>query len=83
MNDLNNKTMSNKKQTSVNWLWKCIMDNPFGSFQDGVNAYNQAKELHKQEIMDAYAEGAENEFTIGGVSRSDYYNNTYGKIQKY
>lgn len=49
--------MSNKKQTSVEWLWKWIMDNPFGSFQDGVNAYKQAQQLHRQEIYDSHIQG--------------------------
>jgi hypothetical protein len=69
--------MSNKKQTSVSWLvWEL---NKLGFFPNGVpqEIYKQAKELHKQEIIDAYAEGAENEFSMGGVSRSDYYNETY------
>ena len=70
-----NKTMSNKKQTSIEWLWKWIMDNPFGSFQDGVNAYNQAKLYHRQEIMDAVDYGCS-----GYGSQKDaeqYYNETY------
>jgi hypothetical protein len=37
------------KQTAVEWLWRWIMDNPFGSFDDGVKAYNQAKQMEKEQ----------------------------------
>lgn len=73
--------MSNKKQSSVEWLINEIAE----KYNFRIAAFysqeiQQAKELHRQEITDAYAEGAENEFAMGSVSRSDYYNNTYGKI---
>jgi hypothetical protein len=68
--------MSNKKQNSIEWLWKYIMDNPFGSFQDGVNALNKAKELHRQEITDAYGDGLIN--WDSSKDAEQYYKETYG-----
>ena len=38
-----------KQQTAVEWLWRWIMDNPEGSIEDGVKAYNQAKQMEKEQ----------------------------------
>jgi hypothetical protein len=63
------------KQTAVEWLWRWIMDNPLGSFQDGVNAYEQAKEIEKQQIIDAYRFPN----TLVDMSSEQYYNETFKK----
>ena len=49
--------MSNKKQTSVDLLRDKLF-NDFGfAFSD--NVFQQAQELHRQEIMDAYVNGVD------------------------
>ena len=73
--------MSNK-QTAVEWLWRWVMDNPLGSFQDGLDAYGQAKEMEKQQIIDAYMGGTAqfaNDARIDYQKTPEqYYKETYG-----
>ena len=70
---LNNLKRSNMK-TPVEWLWRWIMDNPFGSFQDGLNAYNKAKEMEKQQIIDAFYGEAKSTSILNG---EQYYKETF------
>ena len=49
--------MSNKKQTSVEWFFNELQRMQYFIGNDMLEAYKQAKELHKQEIMDAYEVG--------------------------
>lgn len=67
------------QQTAVEWLWRWIMDNPFGSFDDGVKAYNQAKEMEKEQMHKSasFWRGKENE--IEKPMFDIYYNETYNK----
>jgi hypothetical protein len=70
-----------KQQTAVSWLWRWIMDNPFGSFEDGVKAYNQAKAMEKEQIINAHNEGIwhnEKCFDEG----EQYYNETFKTNEK-
>jgi hypothetical protein len=74
------------KQTSVEWLIEQIIKYelvPKGTNPDNV-LFHKAKEIHKQEIIEAYFNGYEycrlreldeqdDDF------ESDYYNQTYGK----
>jgi HEPN domain-containing protein len=68
------------KQTAVEWLWRWIMDNPFGSFDDGVKAYNKAKAMEKNQIINAYVECWKSNMPDGyecKQSAEEYYNETY------
>ena len=38
------------QQTSVDFLWRWWNNNPFASYEQGLEAYRQAKEIHHQEI---------------------------------
>jgi len=73
------------QQTAVEWLWRWIMDNPFGSFDDGVKAYNQAKAMEKHQIMSAYDLGNQNQHdkicisNYVNIDEEQYYNETYNK----
>jgi len=71
-----NNLKRNKMKIAVEWLWRWIMDNPFGSFQDGLNAYNKAKEMEKQQIIDAYDNG---KYITSGkeFGGEQYYNETF------
>ena len=69
-----------KQQTAVELLWTSIMQNPFSSFEDGVKAYQQAKEMHKEEmvmfvlnVMGKYR----NDDVLAEIAEQ-YYNETYG-----
>lgn len=48
------------------------------------NEYTQAKEMHKQEIIDAYAHGQNNGYMYShnkaiNISKEQYYNQTFKK----
>jgi hypothetical protein len=66
-------------QTSVDFLWRWWMDNPFASYEEGVEAYRKAKEMHKKEIEEAY--NHRNITTLLGrlLTSEQYYNETFNK----
>jgi hypothetical protein len=64
--------MENKKQSSIDWLIRQM------SLEDVCKYSNElaeAKEMHKQEIMDAYIEGFS--ATEHDVDSLEYYNETF------
>jgi hypothetical protein len=69
------------KQTAVEWLIKKLTNRENGIF-DGFphlsvgEIYEQAKEMEKQQIIDAYKFGISDEYVIGS---EQYYNETFGK----
>ena len=69
-------------QTAVEWL----IETHFGSIEnctpDFRNKINQAKEIEKQQIIDAYKEGNHSEMRGGKVifeKMEQYYNDTFKK----
>jgi hypothetical protein len=56
------------QQTAMEWLYQRILAN------DIESVYQQAKEMEKQQIMEAYDYG-----DIGWVKAELYYTETYGK----
>jgi hypothetical protein len=72
--------MSDKKQTAVEWLSQNIPDLgkyiPFGVSMELHAKFKQAKEIEKQQIIDAYRKG----FNSDDIKlASDYYNETFKK----
>lgn len=73
------------KQTAVEWLWRWIMENPFGSFEDGIKAYNKAKKMEKEQICNACIKLINVYRNSDEITNSDllyaeqYYNETYEK----
>ena len=69
--------MSEKKQTAVEWLVENIPDLgkyiPFGVSIELHAKFQQAKEMEKQQIKDAYDQG-----DIQLVNGKQYYEQTYG-----
>lgn len=83
-NDIIKKPMENKKISAVEWLYKemysmfCTPD-MIVEFQDMLE---EAKAMHKQEIIDTFGVGCQVESTrlIGYQDMAEqYYNETYGK----
>jgi len=65
------------KQTAVKFLWQWIMKNPLGSFDDGIKAYNKAKQMEKEQIKNAFIDGEHQQgFEL---EAEQYYNKTDGK----
>jgi hypothetical protein len=71
------------QQTSVEWLWRWWMDNPFASYEQGVEAYRKAKEMHETEIVESFENGENNIDSDGCYIDKDaskkYYNETFNK----
>lgn len=67
------------KQTAVEWFAKNLKDFPHikhsQSFKDLVN---QAKEMEKEQIIDARQDGVDVVFKGYSISNEEYYNETYG-----
>lgn len=71
--------MSNKKQSSVEWLDRWFRDNPEATYEEGNAALQQAKEMHKDEICKSYVYGAAYRIDVSnGLKPERYYNETYG-----
>ena len=74
-----------KKQSSIEWLVKQLIPNAMRMFDATTcNAIEQAKAMHKEEIIDAFGIGAHYKSTslIGYHSMADeYYNETFGGEQ--
>jgi len=81
--------MSNKKQTAVDWFFSELERMQYFIGNDMLQAYKDAKEMDKQQKIDAYNQGyrdAENDasnipLSIGDIEEysnaADYYKETY------
>jgi hypothetical protein len=65
--------MSNKKETAVDWLFSQIPDH-LRLTRSGFEMLQQAKEMEKQQIIEAYERGDKYKFEVPG---EQYYNETY------
>ena len=71
------------KQTAVDWLVEQFQE--LNTPRKWKEIIEQAKEMEKQQIINAYDAGFENatEVSVGSddeiVEAEEYYNNTYGK----
>jgi hypothetical protein len=73
------------KQTAVEYLFYNLLDNPM-SIEDVIyneNIIEQAKEMEKQQIIDAFKEGEDNVDNDGLIidksAAEQYYNETFKK----
>ena len=72
------------KQTSIEWLYKEIIKKSVNDTSHNVlSILEQAKEMHKQEIIDAYRDGRSDQQSDEGRfynrNANYYYNETYNK----
>jgi hypothetical protein len=67
------------KQTAVEWLEDNLIGNPFSEkdFAHNVNVFKQAKEMEKQQIMDAHNNGKN--ILPPNENGEQYYNDTFKK----
>jgi NADPH-dependent 7-cyano-7-deazaguanine reductase QueF len=77
--------MSNKKQNSVDWLISCITEDQMvkaKSLNEWLEIFEQAKAVHKEEIVDAYCKAgldiAHNDSIKESGLAQEYYIETYG-----
>jgi hypothetical protein len=69
------------KQTAVEWFFNELQRMQYFIGNDMVEAYNQAKEMEKQQIIDAYDKAYPYD-VIGYDASEQYYNETYKEIEK-
>jgi hypothetical protein len=67
------------KQTAVEWLLDNLISEPYSEedFNHNSNMWDKAKEMEKQQIIDAYNEN-EN-YMCDGTEGEQYYNETFNK----
>jgi HEPN domain-containing protein len=66
------------KQTAVEWLYSFMLK-PLSQWPDDM--WDQAKEMEKKQIMDAYDEGWSDGFDDKDLN-SEYYNETFKANEK-
>ena len=64
-----------EKQTAVEWIEDKIQSDM--TFIEILGLIRQAKEMHKQEIMDAWEDGYD---SFSTRNAEQYYNETFGKL---
>jgi len=82
------KTMSNKRQTAVEWLADYVMRH-LSMSQETIEAINKAKEIEKEQIVDAIVQHQikhhelwSEKGILKAVSQAEhYYNQTYNTPQ--
>ena len=62
--------------TAVEWFLKELKKMDYFIGNDMLQAFEQAKEMEKQQIIDAYKFGIKDEYVIGPEK---YYNQTYNQ----
>jgi HEPN domain-containing protein len=67
--------MSGKKETAVEWLFSQIPDH-LRLTRSGFEMLQQSKELEKQQIIDAYWDGGQNNYMTKNRCEQ-YYSETY------
>ena len=71
------------QQTAVEWLEDNLIGNPFSEkdFAHNVNAFEQAKAMEKEQIINAHSQGLFGEESNPPISAysEQYYNETYNK----
>jgi hypothetical protein len=70
----NIKIMSNKKQTAVEWLYDRFL---FAGYAVNPEWKEQAKEMEKQQIIDAMDVTQRTDFYVKYEGSEQYYNETY------
>jgi len=66
-----------KKQTAVDWFFSELERMQYFIGNDMLQAYKQAKEMEKQQIMDAQECGYISGYLDTGKSGEEFYNETF------
>ena len=70
---MNKKTL---EQTSVEWLFEKLWETPKDKF-NWYSILEKAKEMEKEQIMEAHNQGYADGYRDNGNSPIDYYNETF------
>ena len=71
------KHMENK-QTAVEWLDRWFRDNPEATHEEGNKALEQAKQIEKEQIIEAFKHGELPPLFVN-YNAEQYYQETYNK----
>jgi hypothetical protein len=77
-----NRPMENCKQTAVEWFNQQLVDrqNGNGDSRSWDEIFEQAKQMEKDQIIDAHLQGLYSEIKMRGEKQAQqYYNETYGQ----
>jgi len=66
-----------EKQTAVDWLVEKLKENGVNFWQEEIEMIEEAKEMEKEQIRDAFNAGINDECIGGNKSPEQYYNETY------
>jgi hypothetical protein len=64
------------KQTAAEWLWRWFNDNQEATIEEGNNAFQQAKEMFQQQIVEGITFFKDRPYEE--ITAEQYYNETYG-----
>jgi hypothetical protein len=67
-----------EKETATEWLFKQLWEEPKDKFTWNT-ILSKAKEMEKQQIIDAYQQGYNNAYFNNPLSKEQYYNETFKK----
>lgn len=65
------------KQTAVEWLWDMLLKGEF--INDPKELFEQAKEMEKEQIIDAVEDAQSTDFYVKYYDAEQYYNETFNK----
>jgi hypothetical protein len=65
-------------QTAVQWLNKWFMDNPQATVKEADEAFDQAKVMETEQIIDAWNDGFDKRKDEPEADAFGYWNQTYG-----
>jgi Leu/Phe-tRNA-protein transferase len=68
-------------KTAVEWLFKWMIDNKDSIIEERLQAFEQAKEMEKQNIIESYCQGCFDMWKDNGIvpreTADEYYNETF------
>ena len=74
-----------EQESAIDWFFLWFIDNPKGTHEEYLEAYEQAKAMEKHQIMSAYDLGNQNQYNkicisnYVNIDEEQYYNETYKK----
>lgn len=74
--EIKNRIKKGMKQTAVEWLEEKLIKAGLQFTKGGSLVIEQAKEMEKQQIIDAYKFGVQDEYVIGS---EQYYKETFNR----
>jgi hypothetical protein len=68
-----------EQESAIDWFFLWFIDNPKGTHEEYLEAYDKAKAMEKEQIMNAFLQGKINHDKDWAI---EYYNETYSDGKK-